>query len=127
MLLIANAGPDITIEIGENFTLDGTLSSFAGFDPAYMTVEWLLGGTYVLADGMGTDALIQLLASGDAPLDSAGAYHIILRLTYGDLFSLDEMILTLLPPDHPIPEPDALLILVTGVGLLFVARRRRRP
>lgn len=125
MLLIANAGPDITIEIGENFTLDGTLSSFAGFDPAYMTVEWLLGGTYVLADGTGVAALTQWLSSGDAPLDSAGAYHVVLRLSYGELFSLDEMILTLLPRDRPIPEPAPLLLLVTGTGLLLLARRRR--
>lgn len=114
---------------GDPLTLDGRTSTIDGVPigdtiPPGLLVEWLFD-----IDGDGTLDLVStdLLAQIDSAIfGSTGQFQGILRLTLNGLVSIDQVIVILFGPGTSVPEPGVLLMLAFALGLLLLARHRRR-
>ena len=144
-ILTAEGGGPHTVIFGNNVTLDGTQSTFNGElvlsvvdDPADLIVEWLFD-----IDGDGELDLVatDLVATIDSDLfDGPGVYEGILRITLGDLTSIDDVVITIVSDGSgggdgggggggggsTVPEPSSAALLASGLGALAWLRRRRR-
>ena len=115
---------------GDPLTLDGRTSTIDGVPigdtiPPGLLVEWLFD-----INGDGTLDLVStdLLAQIDSTIfGSTGEFQGILRLTLNGLVSIDQVIVILFGPGTAVPEPGILLMLAFALGLLLLARQRRRP
>lgn len=115
---------------GDPLTLDGRTSTIDGVPigdtiPPGLLVEWLFD-----INGDGTLDLVStdLLAQIDSTIfGSTGEFQGILRLTLNGLVSIDQVIVILFGPGTAVPEPGILLLLAFALGLLLLARQRRRP
>lgn len=114
---------------GDPLTLDGRTSTIDGVPigdtiPPGLLVEWLFD-----INGDGTLDLVStdLLAQIDSTIfGSTGEFQGILRLTLNGLVSIDQVIVILFGPGTAVPEPGILLMLAFALGLLLLARQRRR-
>jgi len=126
VILAPDAGGPYTVNVGEEFSFDGTGSFFnIGLDE--FDIEWLLedasGNDILFVTGLGVPGSPQ-----DPPfisLDTPGLYDVTLTFTFGDLIASDQGLVIVIG-DVAIPGPAAILIFLPGVLGLMLTRRIRR-
>ena len=134
---MANAGPNQSGDLGDNFALSFCQSTFdsaslCSFAASYLaqnfSIEWLLGSNSLGFSQSSAPFILDTSADG-ALFNNPGTYTIMLDIGYlgsgSPLTSSDSMNLQLTAA-HLIEEPGAAEIFLIGLGAIGLACYRRR-